>query len=210
MNIHSTYSNFPQNYAPASGQDASLPPELLAQLAAQNQTQSQAPDYGLQGPGQDAMVSLSEAGSSSSTSIGSDPRALGEQLEQQVSNGDLQGALATLEQLQSNRPGGAEKPPGADQIDSLEATLAQQLEAGDQEGAEETLQQIQSSMQQNRPQQAQTQSQAVDQVAGPGQPAPLRNGQYPGSKQFQRSAPSSSQSQQLLPPFQAPGGNLVN
>ena len=199
MNIQNNYANFSPNF----NSNTSLPPERLAQLAAQNQQTTQAADYGLQGPGQDALLSISGAGG------GSDPRLLGEQLEQQVSSGDLQGALATLEELQSGRPEGGEKPPGADQIDSLEATLTQQLQDRDQDGAEETLAQIQSTMQQNRPQPP-AQNQSVDPVAGLGQPAPLSNGQYPGSKQFQRTAPSSGQTQQLLPPFQLPAGNVAN
>lgn len=200
MNINSNYSALPQNYSTGAGQDVSLPPELLAQLAAQNQTQTQAADYGLQGPGQDAMLSISGASSS-----GADPQALGQQLEQQISGGDLSGALSTLQQLQAGRPQGGEKPPGADQIDSLEATLTQQLQNNDQEGAEETLAQIQSSMGQptsSSSQQSQ-QSQSVDQVAGLGQPSPLSNGQFPGAKGFQRTAPTSSQKQQILPPFQS-------
>lgn len=219
MNIQSNYANFSPNYSNSSAQDVSFPPELLAQLAAQSQNTVQAQDYGLQGPGQDALLSISEAGqagaasgaSAAGGSGGADPRALAEQLEQQVSSGDLQGALATLEQLQSGRPQGGQKPPGADQIDSLEATLTQQLADGDQQGAQDTLAQIQSTMQQNRPQQqSNSQNQSVDQAAGPGQPSPLSNGQYPGSRQFQRTAPSSGQTQQLLPPFQPPAGNVSN
>ena len=191
MNINSNFDRFTQNYSTPSSQD------LLTQLAAQNQVVNQSQGYGLQGPGQDALLSISQAGS------GGDPRALGEQLEQQVSGGDLQGALSTLQQLQANRPSGGNKPPGAEQIESLQATLAQQLQNQDQEGAEQTLSQIQSTMQSNRPQPPQQQSQGVDQVAGLGQPTPLSNGQYPGSKQFQRSSSSDvQQRQQLRPPFQ--------
>ncbi|MBN9414914.1 hypothetical protein ABS71_03170 [bacterium SCN 62-11] len=207
MNINSNYSALPQNYSAGAGQDVSLPPELLAQLAAQNQTQTQAADYGLQGPGQDALLSISGTGNTAGTSSsGVDPQALGQQLEQQISGGDLTGALSTLQQLQAGRPQGGEKPPGADQIDSLEATLTQQLQNNDQEGAEETLAQIQSSMGQpsssSSTQQSQ-QSQSVDQVAGLGQPTPLSNGQFPGAKGFQRTAPTSSQKQQILPPYQS-------
>lgn len=207
MNINSNFSNYTQNYTSQAGQDVSLPPEILAQLAAQNQTQAQAADYGLQGPGQDAMLSISDSGSAggSSGSSGVDPQALSQQMEQQISGGDLAGALSTLQQLQAGRPEGGEKPPGADQIDSLEATLTQQLQNNDQEGAEATLAQIQSSMGQpsSGGTSSQSQNQSVDQLAGLGQPQPFSNGQFPGSKGFQRTAPTAEQKQQILPPYQA-------
>ena len=63
MNINSNFSSYTQNYTNKTGQDAPIPPEILAQLAAQNQTQKQAADYGLQGPGQDAMLSISDSSS---------------------------------------------------------------------------------------------------------------------------------------------------
>lgn len=204
MNINSNFSSYTQNYTNKTGQDAPIPPEILAQLAAQNQTQKQAADYGLQGPGQDAMLSISDS-SSAVGSSGVNPQALSQQMEQQISGGDLAGALSTLQQLQAGRPEGGEKPPEADQIDSLEATLKQQLQNNDQEGAESTLAQIQSSVGQppSGGTSSQSQNQSVDQLAGLGQPQPFSNGQFPGSKGFQRTAPSVGQKQQIRPPYQS-------
>ena len=147
--MQSTGNNYGLPFQPQRNQQSQNPniQEMMEKLALMNSQSQQSlgmdSSFGLQGSSQDDMVSFSpeaqsiQAAQSSGVQQGSPPgAALHEQLESQVSSGDLEGAQATLEQL-----------AGAPDDPTLVAQLKSDLKNGDAQGAQEIVEQIKA----NRP-----------------------------------------------------------
>jgi hypothetical protein len=79
-----------------------------------------------------------------------------DQLESQIQSGDLQGALSTISQLESNKPAGQTGGPS----ETLKSQLKEKLQQGDQEGAQSAFDQIKANKPAGAPQQQQQQKTA--------------------------------------------------
>ena len=163
--ISSSGNNFGPAFQPQRNLQSQNPniEEMIQRFGMMNgQTQQQGlgmdNNYGLQGQSQDAMVSFSpealsiQATQNQGIQQGQPPgNPLGSQLDSQISEGDLEGAQATLEALESNRPPGGGGPDPA-----LISQLKSALQDGDAEGAQEIQAQIKASRPSGPPPQQQT------------------------------------------------------
>ena len=146
--IQSTGNNYGMPFQPQRNQESQNPniEEMIQRLSMMNSQTQQGlgmdSSLGLQGSSQDAMVSFSpeaqsiQAAQSQGVQQKHPGEALHEQLESQISGGDLEGAQATLELL-------ADAPDDP----ALVSQLKSDLENGDAQGAQEIMEQIKA----NRP-----------------------------------------------------------